>query len=122
MDSSGIFVVFPYLKTRDRIRIRGIEFRSNRDLADLSSEIQSHLTRICQMFFVSDGVRIEQMTCAYLPLTDYRPEREKRLRHLYEAWRLIGYLYSSPLPIGDVFLPFENSSIFVFRQEMVSPY
>jgi hypothetical protein len=40
----AVFAFFPYLITRERLRIRGVEFRSNMDIADLPSDVQEHLT------------------------------------------------------------------------------
>ena len=37
------------------LRIRGIEFRSSRDLADLQDDARKHLTSLCEMFFLQDG-------------------------------------------------------------------
>jgi hypothetical protein len=111
----AVFAFFPYLITRERPRIRGIEFRSNKDIADLPSDVREHLTALSEMFFLQDGVRIEQMICAYLELPQKKEEREETLRRLHEARLLVGYLYSHPHPSGNVFLSFENSTLFVFR-------
>jgi hypothetical protein len=111
----AVFAFFPYLITRERPRIRDIEFRSNKDIADLPSDVQEHLTTLSEMFFLQDGVRIGQMVCAYLELPKQKEEQEETLRRLHEARLLVGYLYSHPHPSGSVFLPFENSTLFVFR-------
>lgn len=111
----AVFAFFPYLITGERPRIRGIEFRSNKDIADLPSDVQEHLTTLSEMFFIQDGVRIEQMVRAYLELPKQKEEKEEALRRLHEARLLVGYLYSHPHPSGSVFLPLENSSLFVFR-------
>jgi hypothetical protein len=109
------FAFFPYLVTRERVSIRGIEFRSNQDIAGLDADVQEHLTALSQMFFLEDGVRIEQMICAYLELPNDKQQQEDALRRLHEARLLVGYLYSHPHPSGGVFLPYENSTLFVFR-------
>jgi len=111
----AVFAFFPYLITRERPRIRGVEFRNNKDIADLPSDVQEHLTTLYEMFFLQDGVRIEQMICAYLELPRQKEEQEETLRRLHEARLLVGYLYSHPHPSGSVFLPSENSTLFVFR-------
>lgn len=69
----AVFAFFPYLVTSERFRLRGIEFRSNQDIAYLPAEAQEHLTTLSQMFFLEDGVRIEQMTC-----TPRTPRRQGR--------------------------------------------
>ncbi len=122
MDPNTVFVVLPYLKTTDRTQIRGVLFRSNRDLEGIPDEIAASLTSLCEMFYLCDGVRIEDMVCAYVRLTSNCAVAEKKLRHLYEAHSLIAYLYSSPQQYSDVFLTFEHSSIFVFHaQDVPSP-
>lgn len=110
-----VFAFFPYLITRERPRICGVEFRSNKDIDDLPSDVQEHLTTLSEMFFIQDCVRIEQMVCTCLELPKQKEEQEETLRRLHEARLLVGYLYSHPHPSGSVFLPFENSTLFVFR-------
>lgn len=117
----AVFAFFPYLITRERVTIRGIEFRSNQDIADLAADVQEHLTTLSQMFFLEDGVRIEQMVCAYIELPNDKDEQEDALRRLHEARLLVGYLYSHPHPAGGVFLPFEDSTLFVFRFGDIMP-
>jgi hypothetical protein len=114
MSATQVFAVLPYLKTSNRVRIRGIEFRSNRDLEDLPPDVRTSLLGLCEMFFLQDGLRIEEMTCTCLGLPEDKQDRADALRHLHEAHVLIAYLYSSPQPAGDVFLPYENSSLFLF--------
>ena len=111
----AVFAFFPYLITQERLSIRGIEFRSNQDIADLPADVQEHLTTLSQMFFLEDGVRIEQMICAYFELPKGKEEQEDARRRLHEARLLVGYLYSDPHPSGGVFLPFEDSTLYVFR-------
>jgi Apea-like HEPN len=111
----ALFAFFPYLITLDRPRIRGIEFRSNEDIADLPKGVQDHLATLCEMFFLQDGVRIEKMVCAYIELPKDRGVQEDLLRAVHEARLLVGYLYSHPSPSGDVFLHSQNSTLYVFH-------
>ena len=76
----AVFAIFPYLITRERVRIRGIDFRSNQDIADLPADVQEHLTTLSQMFFLEDGVRIEQMICATSNFR--RTRRSRRIRYV----------------------------------------
>ncbi len=99
--------------------MRGIELRSNDDLADLEPEIRQHLESLCNMFFAGDQVQIRQMTCCYVSLNG-KSDYNQSLRHLNEIRLLLGYLYSSPSHIGDVFLPAESSSLFTFRPDRVA--
>jgi hypothetical protein len=115
-----IFFIFPYLKTRHRIRLRGVEFRSSSDLDDLDTEARDHLTKLCAMFFLGDGVQIRKMTCASIRTGGDRAFLRDTLRRVYETRLLIGYLYSSPRPMGGVFLSSESSSLFVFRPDRVA--
>src|SRR4051812_32800660 len=102
-----IYAVYPYLKTRGRIRLRGVEYRSCEDLDDVDPGAREHLKRLCAMFFLGDGVQIREMTCAYIPTGGDRSRQREVLRSAYEAQLLVGYLYSSPHPSGGVFLPAE---------------
>jgi len=122
MEHELLFAVLPYLRTESRVRIRGIEFRSNRDLADVPTDVQGHLSTLCDMFFLGSDARIRDMTCAYIRAHDRSGKGDKQVRSLYEAQLLIAYLYTSPQPTGGVFLGFEHASMFVFRQRDVSPF
>ena len=114
-----IYAVFPYLKTRGRLRLRGIEFRSSDDLDDLAPVPREHLQALCAMFFLGDGVQIRRMTCASIP-TGGDPSRQREaMKCAYEVQLLVGYLYSSPHPSGGVFLPAESSTLFIFRPDRV---
>ena len=110
-----VFAFFPYLITHNRVPLRGIEFRSNTDLDDLPADAKKHLEILSQMFFLQDGVRIEQMTCACLEFPADKADQIEFRRRLHEAQLLIGYLYCSPHPSGGVLLPAEKSTLFVFR-------
>ncbi len=115
MATEQVFAVFPYLRTRERVAIRGIEFRSSRDLADLQDDARKHLTTLCEMFFLQDGVRIVEMTCACLELPEDTERRQMWLRLLDETRLLVGYLYSTPDTSGSVFFSSEDTSLFTFR-------
>jgi hypothetical protein len=114
-----IYGVFPYLKTRERIRLRGVEFRSSDDLDDVAPGPREHLKALCAMFFLGDGVQIRRMTCAAIPAGIDPASRHEAMRAAYEAQLLVGYLYSSPHPSGGVFLPAESSTLFLFRPDRV---
>ena len=51
MDKKYLFAIFPYIKTTEPVRIRGILLRSNDDLEGLSPEQQAHLKIMFSMFF-----------------------------------------------------------------------
>jgi hypothetical protein len=117
--SPHVFCIFPYLKTHERFGLRGIEFRNSTDLDDLEAEARDHLSNLCSMFFLGDGVQIREMTCAHFRTGGDAAFQKEMLRTAYETQLLIGYLYSSPHPSGDVFLSSETSSLFVFRPDRV---
>jgi hypothetical protein len=121
-NTTTAFAIFPYLSTRERFILRGIEFRSSKEFDNIPSEIHDHLRVLCDMFFVGDGVQITDMIYAYLPGVDKQTFEEKELRRLHEVQLLIGYLYSSPHPGGGIFLPFESSTLFVFQPQQVSSW
>ena len=118
-DYPYLFCVFPYLKTVRRLLLRGIEFRSNLDLEDIEAGPRENLTKLCAMFFLGDGVQIREMTCACIRTDGDESEAREGLRRVYEVQLLVGYLYSSPQPMGGVFLSSESSSLFVFRPDRV---
>lgn len=110
-----LYAVYPYLKTRGRLRLRGVEYRSCEDLDDVEPVAREHLERLCSMFFLEDGVQIRRMTCACIPTGGDRSQLRDALTSVYQAQLLVGYLYSSPHPSGGVFLPAECSTLFTFR-------
>src|SRR5205085_8040988 len=91
------------------------------DIARLPADVQEHITTLSQMFFIDQGVRIDEMICAYLELPDDKAKQENILRRLHEARLLIGYLYSNPHPSGEIMLHVENSSMFVFQISTMGP-
>lgn len=115
MATEQVFAVFPYLRTTERVAIRGIEFRSSRDLADMPDDARKHLTTLCEMFFLQDGVRIVDMTCACVELPEDTERRQMWLRLLDEARLLVGYLYSASNVSGTMLFHMEDSAIFTFR-------
>ena len=117
--SPYLFGIFPYLQAGGRFQVRGIPLRSSDDLEDLEPELRDHLEKLCAMFFVGDGVQIKAMTCCHLRVHDESHYREMMMR-LYEIRLLFGYIYSSPSHTGDVFLPSESSSLFVFGPDRVA--
>lgn len=114
-----LYAVFPYLKTRGRIRLRGVEYRGSDDLDDIDPGPRDHLKALCAMFFLGDGVQIRRMTCASIPTGGDPAHQREAMRSAYEVQLLIGYLYSSPHPSGGVFLPAESSTLFIFRPDRV---
>jgi hypothetical protein len=117
------FAFLPYLRTRERCTIRGIEFRSINDVADLDAEMKGHVTTLGRMFFTCQNGRIADPTFAIIPCADSSHSKACD-RHLVEAQMLVGYLYGShhPSPTlhDDIFLEAECSTLFTFSPNRVA--
>ncbi len=117
MATRTAYAFFPYLITNARFRIRGIEFRSTLDTDGIPEDVREDLEILSSLFFLAGGARIKKMTCTWIDLSEDKEENDELLRRLQECHLLIGYLYSHPHPSGSVFLPYENSSFYVFRKD-----
>lgn len=117
-----LFAFFPYVRTRKRCRIRGIEFRSIDDLEGLESGVLTHVETLGRMFYTSDGARITAPTFAVLEVPD-DDQMFKGDRWLTEVQLLIAYLYGAPHPTptagDDMFLSGECSTLFTFMRNRV---
>lgn len=114
MQMRTLYVFVPYVRTRSRCVLRGIEFRPFQDREGLDDETKSHIDALGRMFHTCDGARIADPTFAVLNVPDDAGVvREDR--SLAEAQLLITYLYGAPHPaptIGDN--PFLNAESFAF--------
>jgi hypothetical protein len=119
MHPAEYFVVFPYLKTRNRVRLRGIELRSNQDLDDLPQEVQQRLRTLCNLFRLQEGVRINDMVCGYIPSAKDEDTQKSVLLDLQDVFLLINYLYAHPHPGGGIFLSSEHAALFLFTPAQV---
>lgn len=120
MEERFRFVVLPYLRTSGPVLIRGIEFRSSKDLEGLADEAGDGFDTLFSMFFLRDQLQIADMTYAYLRLGDDTEANQRHIRRLREAQALIAYLYASPdSPVGEPFLRQEHCSLYLFRRHMV---
>lgn len=122
MDNKKLFAFFPYIRTRKRCSIRGIEFRSIQDLDGLEPDTRTHVETLGRMFHTCDGARIAVPTFAVLSV----PDDERMIkgdRSLIEAQLLITYLYGAPHPAAtvgdDTFLSAECSTLFTFMPNRV---
>jgi hypothetical protein len=66
MIPSIVFVVLSHLKVRAPVRVRGIGFARSCDLEGITPEIATNLKSLCEMFFRSNGARIEGTLCRYV--------------------------------------------------------
>ena len=120
MSKKDIFVILPYLKTTERVLLRGILFRSSDDLEGLSVDQQTHLQTLFAMFFLRNNLRIKRMTYALFELGEDRKANQDVFHRLYEAQTLINFEYAAPQsPREDPFLHRENASMYVFTEEKV---
>jgi hypothetical protein len=121
MSITELFVLLPYLKTSGTVDIRGIRFRSSKDLDGLSDQTQEHLTNLFSLFFLRANYRISEMVYAHLDFTISAEDFNGRLKRLRQAHLLIGYLYSSPQSgTGRPALDLEHSTLYLFNVTTIS--
>lgn len=121
MGITELFAVLPYLKTSAPVDIRGIRFRSSRDLEGLPDIAREHLTNLFSLFFLRVDHRISAMTYAHLDFSAGAEGFNDALVRLRQAHAFIGYLYSAPQsgterPVLDL----EHSSLYLFNVTSVS--
>jgi len=122
MNHRELFAFLPYIRTRERCSVRGIEFRCVSDIEGLDTTAQEHVERLGKMFFTCQGARIAEPTFAVASVPD-NDAWAKACRLLTEAQLLITYLYGSPHPsptqADDIFLDAECSTLFTFTPNRV---
>ena len=123
-NSTGdLYCVLPYLRTHERVVLRGVVFQPSNNLANLPPTAQEHLTTLVQMFYLPSGTPVTNPICAFIP----EPKDDASLREaenkLRQAHHFITYLYTAPHPSGGTFLHAENCSLFVFlwKEKSVPP-
>ena len=90
-------VVFPYLKTRDRITLGSFTFRSTEDLADLPPEHASQVREVAAMLFLQDDLRIRSSSFAVCRAFDFT-SADPLLEELYNIQTIVAYAYGTPQP------------------------
>jgi hypothetical protein len=114
------FVVFPFLKTSDAVRIGEFTFRPISDPGSLSGADLERLSEISRMFFLRDHLRVKSPTYVTVPYID-RIRPTQVLDRLSDIQAVIAYLYSTPHPVtGHSFLSYEDASLVVLSPESVS--
>jgi hypothetical protein len=83
-------VVFPYLKTRDRITLGSFTFRSTEDLADLPPEHASQVREVAAMLFLQDDLRIRSSSFAVCRAFDFT-SADPLLEELYNIQTIVAY-------------------------------
>ena len=118
-EAKYLVAVFPYLKTSNPVRLRGITFRSTDDLSDLTPEEKVDVERIRTRFYLRNSYRIDKMTYTLLRFSN-ADERQHILDRIAEVRLLLTYLYSAPDEVRcDVFLAKEHCSVCVFEKHEV---
>jgi hypothetical protein len=116
----------PYLKTEERIVIRGISFWPSQDLEannELDDDCKTHLRSLFSMFYLKNDGRIEQMTYTHFHLKPNHQKPSELIMRLREARIFIGFFYSSPhFPGGDPFLLHEHADLYLFSSAHVPKF
>ena len=109
--------VFPFLKTRDRVNIGRLEFRSTDDTTDLPGEQVQAIQDIRSMLFLQDSLRIKSASFAITPRIDLTYQTFEA-EDLLDIQAVVAYFYASPRhSFGDLFLTPEHASLAVFTPE-----
>jgi hypothetical protein len=116
----------PYLKTTERVVVRGIPFWPSQDLETnhaIDDDSKAHLRLLFSMFFLQNEIRIQNMIYTHLDVEINPGEPSDILSRLREACILIGFFYSSPhFPGGDPFLLREHADLHIFSATKVSKF
>jgi len=116
------FAAFPFLKTRDKLSIGGLTFRSTEDTDGLTSEQVECIHEISEMFFLQDNLRIKSASYAVLPFIDLSHEPID-VQHIRNIQAVVAYCYALPRhEFGDLFLPSEHASMAIFTPSKVPIY
>ncbi len=122
LEKSCSFAVFPFLKTRDKLSIGGLTFRSTDDTDGLSREQAECVGEISEMLFLQDNLRIKSASYAVLPFVDLSHEPVD-LQHIRNVQAVVAYCYALPRhEFGDLFLSSEHASMAILTPSKVSIY
>lgn len=123
MDTRGrncSFAIFPFLKTRDKLSIGGLTFRSTEDTDGLTPEHDKCVREISEMLFLQDNLRIKSASYAVLPFVDLNHEPID-LQHVRNVQAVVAYCYALPRhELGDLFFSSEYASMAVLTPSKVS--
>src|SRR5260370_27970057 len=87
--------VFPFLKTREHVRLGSFTFRSTDDVKDLSDEDSARVGEIADMLFLKDDLRIQTATYTLLPSLNLSSD-DPTFRELLYIQAIVAYCYSAP--------------------------
>lgn len=116
------FVVLPYLTTSETVFLCGFELHPASDTDHLPEEAKDHWTKISQLFYLRDHLRITDLTYIYLSpeLDADRVAMAKKLRMLQAC---LSYIYTSSSTRNRTpFLRWEHMSLFWLRPSRLSDY
>jgi hypothetical protein len=91
------YVILPYVATKRRLSVRGLEFRCSDDLEGLGSEETQHLQALFKLFYLQEDLRLKRMSYHVLPPYERSkwPQAAHRLRQCSICLR---YLCTRPNP------------------------
>ncbi|MCK4346329.1 MAG: hypothetical protein KAX05_13680 [Bacteroidales bacterium] len=122
-NKTNFYLILPYLKTSKPFEIRGVQFHNSLGIDSFPKEVKQHIKTLTSMFFLRDNLRIKQMACAHVEIEDKVQNEKTLIRTVKEINNLLGFLYSAPHPqFLDIFLPRENTNLFLFSPNRVSQY
>jgi Apea-like HEPN len=109
--------VFPFLKTRERVHIGRLQFRSTDDTTGLPAGQVQAIEEIRSMLFLQDSLRITSASFAITPRIDLTYQTFDA-GDLIDIQAVVAYFYASPRhSFGDLFLAPEHASLAVFTPE-----
>jgi hypothetical protein len=118
----GGIAVFPFLKTREPVRLGRFTFKSTDDTTGLGDEDAAHVRELAQMLFLKDDLRIRSASYTMLPPLDL-DKPEPLLKELEHVQAIVAYCYGSPHPtLGSTFFHFEEASLVIFSPEPVTTF
>lgn len=121
-DQRFSIALFPFLKTTERVRLGGLEFRSTTDLDGLSPAESRAVSETARMLYLRDEDRIETASFAIAPYCNL-DRRDADTTHLEEIQAVVAYLYASPHETsGDPFLRQEHASLVLLTPGDVSVF
>jgi hypothetical protein len=87
---------FPYLSTRERVVVRGVELRGTHDLDGLSPGAQHDLRTLAAMFCRHDGTELTDMVYTTMPAPASRDEESELSKRLSRVQSVLTFLYTMP--------------------------
>lgn len=113
------FAVFPFLKTRSKVSIGQLMFRSTDDVDGLPPGQAACVSEIASMLFLQNNLRIRSASYAVIPFVDLS-RSPVDVEHLRDMQAVVAYIYASPRhEFGDLFLSSEHASMAILTPGLV---